>query len=188
MVPKPTTPPRTQRIFIGIPVDRHSQQHTNELVKPIRRSRQDIRWEPERNRHLTLAFLGNIQIQEVQNLLQMFDEPYRQEKRFQYKLNTLTRFPDSTGRVIALVDDPTAPLEHLFQITLKLLQENNLKPDRKEFRPHITLGRIKRVKHVKANFSQRANIKLVVDRITLFQSTLSESGSIYSPLKETKLS
>ena len=176
-----------QRVFIGIPVDEQSQQHINELLKPIKKLRQDIRWEPANNRHLTLAFLGDLPVPEVENLLQLFSETYQQETRFEYRLSTLTRFPEPTSRIIALVDDPTGPLERLFQITRRFLERNNIELDLKEFRPHVTLGRIKKANRVKTNFDQQTNINLAIDKITFYLSTLSESGSIYTKLKETQL-
>ena len=182
-----TIPPGMQRVFIGIPIDKQAQQHINELLKTIKDSRRDIRWVAENNRHLTLAFLGNRTISEVDNLLRLFDETYQQETHFQYRLSNLTRFPEPTGRIIALTNEPDGPLDNLFQITLKLLQRNKLEFDQKEFRPHITLGRIRRAKHVKTTFERQTNIKLDITKITLYQSTLSDSGSIYSALKETLL-
>ena len=180
-------PPGTQRVFIGIPIDKQSRQQINELLKPIRDSRRDIRWVPENNRHLTLAFLGNRPISEVDNLVRLFDESYQQETRFHYSLSTLERFPDPAGRIIALTNESTEPLDKLFQITLKLLQRNEIEFDRKKFRPHVTLGRIRRPKHVKKTFDQQLNINLDITKITLYQSTLTDSGAIYSALKETLL-
>jgi len=176
-----------QRVFIGIPIDKPSQQQINVLLKPIKDSRRDIRWVAENNRHLTLAFLGSRTISEVDQLFHQFDEAYRQETHFQYSLSSLARFPEPTGRIIALTNMPTAPLDNLFQITLKLLQRNKLEFDRKKFRPHITLGRIRRAKHVKTSFDKQINIKLDITKIILYQSTITDSGSIYSALKETLL-
>jgi len=181
-------PPGTQRVFIGIPIDKQPQQYINELLKPIQDSRRDVRWVPENNRHLTLAFLGDRPISEVDNLIQQFDESYQKETRFQYRLSTLERFPEPTGRIIALTNELTEPLDKLFQITLKLLQRNEIEFERKKFRPHVTLGRIRRPKHVKKTFDQQIDINLDITKITLYQSRLTEFGSIYSLLKETNLS
>ncbi len=176
-----------QRVFIGIPIDKQSQLHINELLNPIKDLRRDIRWVVESNRHLTLAFLGNRTVAEVDNLLRLFDDTYQQKTHFQFRLSVLTRFPDPRGRIIALTSEPTGPLDHLFQITLKLLQRNKLEFNRKKFRPHITLGRIRRPKHVKTTFDRQTNINLDIIKITLYQSTLTDSGSIYTALKETLL-
>jgi 2'-5' RNA ligase len=132
--------------------------------------------------------LGNIANSTVEKLLGLFDETYQRETHFQYMLTRLTRFPGPAGRIIALINGPDRPLDRLFQNTLKLLQHNNLELDRKAFRPHLTLGRIKRPKHAKTIFDQQTNICLNISKIRLYQSTITESGSIYTSLKETQLS
>jgi len=176
-----------QRVFIGIPVDEQSQQHINHLLEPLMKSHPDIRWEPESNRHLTLAFLGDIPIPEIENLLRLFADTYQQEPHFEYRLSTMTRFPGPTGRIVALVDDPTGPLNRVFEITRRFLEKNNVQLNLKEFRPHITLGRIKKAKQVKTNFDQPTSIKLKISKVTFYQSILSASGSTYTTLKETPL-
>jgi 2'-5' RNA ligase len=183
----PAIPPGVQRVFIGIPVDIQAQQNINGLLRPLKESRGDIRWVPEINRHMTLAFLGDIQVTDVGILMGLFDETYQQEKHFRYTFSMLTRFPGSTGRIIALTGDPDRSLDNLFQNTLRFLQSNKQSMDRREFRSHVTLGRLKRAKQVKTNFDQQTNIHLEIRRIVLYQSTLTDSGPIYSVLKDTKL-
>jgi 2'-5' RNA ligase len=177
-----------QRVFIGIPVDTAAQQHINELLGPIRKLRPDIRWVPENNRHMTLAFLGNMARSVVVKLQDEFDETYQRQICFQYKLTRLTRFPGSNGRIIALCNELDRSLDSLFQTTSGLLQANRLELDRKEFRPHITLGKIRKAKQLRTTFKQPTDISLDISRIILYQSTVTDSGSIYSVLKETPLS
>lgn len=176
-----------QRVFIGIPVDIQAQQHINRILMPLRKSRGDIRWVPEINRHLTLAFLGDVPVAEVGTLIDLFDETYQQEQHFRYTLSMLTRFPGPTGRIIALTGEPGRSMDNLFQITLRFLQSKKHKTDPREFRSHVTLGRLKRAKQVKVGFDQQTNIHLEIGRIVLYQSTLTDSGPIYSVLKETEL-
>ena len=176
-----------QRVFIGIPVDTRAQQHINGLLRPLKESRGDIRWVPEINRHMTLAFLGNVPEVEVDILTGLFDQTYRQARHFRYKFSMLTRFPEPTGRIIALTGGPVRSLDNLIQITLKALQSNGQRTDPRGYRPHLTLGRLKKAKHLKTTFEQKINIDLEVAKVTLYQSTLTESGPIYSILKETKL-
>lgn len=176
-----------RRIFIGIPVDECARISINELLEPIENTSPDIRWVPESNWHITLAFLGNKPISEVERLLQLPDDIYQQQNSFQYNLSAFTRFPDPAGSIIALVGDPGGPLHRLFQITLDTLQRNRIEFDRKEFQPHITLGRIKKPKYLKTAFDQRIRINLEITKIIVYQSTLTESGSIYSSLKEIRL-
>ncbi|MCP4049015.1 MAG: RNA 2',3'-cyclic phosphodiesterase [Gammaproteobacteria bacterium] len=176
-----------QRVFIGIPVDIQAQQEINGLLRPLQESRGDIRWVPEFNRHLTLAFLGDVAVAEVDILIGLFDETYRQEKHFPYKLSMLTRFPGPAGRIIALTGEPDKSLDNLFQITLRVLQSGKQSIDPREFRSHVTLGRLKRAKQVKTTFDRQTNIHLEVASIVLYQSTLTEAGPIYTVLKKTEL-
>ena len=112
MASSPIIPADTQRVFIGIPVDKSSQKRINALLKPVKHSSrpaspiapvgaapsrrfpvgtssrpaspiaptgelptlQDVRWVPEENRHLTLAFLGDKPVSEVSSLLELFDQ------------------------------------------------------------------------------------------------------------------
>ena len=128
-------PKGTLRLFIGVPIDKHCQQRTNELIKPVRNLSREIRWMSEDNRHLTLVFLGDKLVSEVEILLQQFDKAFQREKHFQYNLSALARFPDPKGRIIALTGDPTRPLVNLFQVTRNLLQQIELEFDQKKFRP-----------------------------------------------------
>jgi len=176
-----------QRVFIGIPIDEQSQQQINEILEPIKKSRQDIRWVPVNNRHLTLAFMGDQPASKVKSLLKLFNETYQLQTHFDFKFSLLTRFPEPTGGIIALVDDSSEALDRLFQITLTFLQRSNVELDLKEFRPHITLGRLKKAKQVKTKFDQQTDIKLNIRKISFYQSTLRKSGSIYSVLKEVAL-
>lgn len=176
-----------QRLFIGIAVDKPAQQQINELLKPLTKSYRDIRWVPERNRHLTLAFLGNRPIRVIKKLIRSMDDAFRLESSFQTPFSTLKRFPKPTGNIIVLDTEAATRLDFLFQITQELLAENGLDPDNSPFRPHITLGRIRKASDLKEKINQSTRINLQVNRITLYQSTLTETGSIYLPLKETEL-
>ena len=176
-----------QRVFIGIPVDKPAQRQINELLIPTKESDPDIRWAPEHNRHLTLAFLGNKPTGVINDLVRSMHLAFQQEMAFKTGFSTLGRFPTSTGNIIALVYKPDECLAHLFQLTQDILTENGLRSDHKPFRPHITLGRIRKASKLKKTFNQQTNIRLRVDKVALYQSTLTDTGSIYLALKEIEL-
>lgn len=176
-----------QRVFIGIPVEPQAQQLIEALLGPVRESSQSIRWVPAANRHLTLAFLGNQPIAVIRSLAGVFDKAYGRLPHFQFNLTRLTRFPDSAGAIIALTAEPDSHLDHLFQITRGLLRNNYLEIDRRRFRPHLTLGRISRGKQITKIFDRSVDISLIINRVILFKSVLTPTGSIYSSIKETRL-
>jgi 2'-5' RNA ligase len=61
-------------------------------------------------------------------------------------------------------------------------------PEKAEFTPHITLGRVKgAVPLLKRGITPLEEKRFVIDTIVLYQSTLTKTGAIYTPLKEIKL-
>lgn len=175
------------RVFIGIPVDQAAQRQIDALLSPIKSSIQGIRWVPEHNRHLTLAFLGNRPAGVVENIIRSMDQAYQQEKVFQTGFSNLRRFPGSSSNILALVFKVETHLAHLFQVTQELLMENGFELTRTQFRPHITLGRFRRNPRLKTTLNQQTNISLQVGKVTFYQSTLTQAGSTYLALKETGL-
>ena len=175
------------RVFIGISVDQPVQRQVDTLLSPIKSANRGIRWVPEHNRHLTLAFLGNRPAGVVENITRSMDQAYQQEKAFLTGVSSLRRFPGSTGNILALVFKVDANLAHLFQTTQELLVKNGFEFSRTQFRPHITLGRFRRTPKLKTALNQQTNISLQVGKITFYQSTLTQAGSIYLALKETGL-
>jgi len=175
------------RVFIGVPVDQSAQRRIAELLKPVKKSIDGVRWVPEKNLHLTLAFLGNRSPGVIENLIRSMEAAYRRVTSFQTPNSMLMRFPKPSGNIIALNFETDAQLTLLFGITQELLAGNGLVADRTPFKPHVTLGRIRKPPLLNTTFNLQTNIKLRVDRITLYQSTLTSAGSIYLALNEIEL-
>jgi 2'-5' RNA ligase len=175
------------RVFIGIPIDGNAQKIINGLVRPMNRSTKDIRWAPQENRHLTLAFLGLRSESEIARLVDLFDQAYQRQLPFQLCFLDLQRFPDSRSRIVALTGPVTEPLQQLLLVTRDLITANRIEIEEKKFRPHITLGRIRRGKNIRPAIDQKTDIAVTVSSVALYQSTLTETGSIYRRLKETSL-
>jgi len=176
-----------QRVFFGIPVDQKTQKQINELLSPVKKSLQAVRWVPEQNRHLTLAFLGNRPAGIIENLVHSMDKAYQGEGSFITGPANLARFPNSRGNIIALVFKADEHLSHLYRVTQEYLVANSFDFNRTQFRPHITLGRFKGRSRVATDINQQTNISMQVGKVTFYQSTLTPSGSVYLALNETKL-
>ena len=176
-----------QRVFFCIPVDAKTQDKINALLDPIKSTIRVVRWVPEQNRHLTLAFLGNRPQGLVDKLTRSMDKFYQHEKGFRIGPSSLSRFPNSSGNIIALVFKADAPLSGLYKVTQELLVANGFDFSRTQFRPHITLGRVRRNSRLETKLQQKTDINLQVGKVSFYQSTLTPTGSIYVALKETRL-
>jgi 2'-5' RNA ligase len=74
------------------------------------------------------------------------------------------------------------------------LDKAGITTDEKEFRPHLTLGRIKRIKNktsLEEVINKHSNHKFQDVRVTeviFYESILQQSGSLYIPIKTFSLS
>jgi len=178
---------KKQRIFIGIPIDKPGQRAIEKLLDPIKRHSRNLRWVPTGNRHLTLAFLGDMPGSDIYMLLGNLASAYQQYKPFDYCLSALERFPNARGRIIALTGEASAPLHSLVMTTRDMLRECGLGYERNKFRPHVTLARIRNPKHPLTRIDRQARVDIKMDRIVLYRSTLTNTGSVYSVLQEVEL-
>ena len=176
-----------KRYFIGIPVDERAQRSINKSLIAIGKFPADVRWVPENNRHMTLAFLGDVPGSAIETLQRIFDASYRHRQAFRFTFPRLERFPNPEGRIIALTGKPTGPLQDLLHITRSLLERNRIGFDQKKFKPHITLGRMSRIKQAGVPLDWQADIILDVTSVVLYQSILTETGSVYARLATTNL-
>ena len=176
-----------QRVFIGIPVDQQAQSEINELLDPLKSTIHAVRWVPEQNRHLTLAFLGDRPAAVIEKLTRSMDRAYQQETAFETGSSSLSRFPNSSGNIIALVFMSDERLSRIYRVTQEFLVANGFAFSRTQFRPHITLGRTGRSPRLNTDINQETKISLQVGKITFYQSTLTQSGSVYLALKEKML-
>jgi len=177
-----------QRIFIGIPIDKPGQRAIDELLDSLKSRNRNLRWVPAGNRHLTLAFLGDIPLSDVEILRREFARTYQQFKPFHYGFSALERFPNARGRIIALTGETSEPLHCLAMATRDMLRECGLGFERKKFRPHVTLARVRNPKRPLTSIDRPVRVDMQVSRVVMYRSTLTESGSIYNVLQEAELS
>jgi 2'-5' RNA ligase len=176
-----------QRIFIGIPIGKSAQRAIDQLLVPLKPHSRSLRWVPAGNRHLTLAFLGDISLSNAELLRGNFTETYRRYIRFHYGLSALERFPNARGMIIALTGEASEPLHSLAMTTRDMVRMCGLDFERKKFRPHVTLARIRNPKHPLAGLDRQVQVDTDVNRVVLYRSTLTESGSIYTELTAAEL-
>jgi 2'-5' RNA ligase len=176
-----------QRIFIGVPLDKAAQATIDSLLDPLMAKGRDLRLVAAENRHLTLAFLGDIPGSDAGLLASVFDDAYRPASPFRYQFSALRRFPNARGRIVALTGAASGPLQGLFELTRGMLEALGLPYDKKKFRPHVTLARLRNPRQAGFALNEEAIVGLGVTRVALYRSTLTGAGSIYQILRSASL-
>lgn len=157
-----------------------------------------VRWVKPQALHLTLAFLGNIDRDRIPEFAASLQKAAGSCVRFECRLTDLGAFPNwRKARILHLgVDDPSSGLKRIQLQVQSALSPLGFQPDRRDFSPHLTLGRVRdRVsrKSLDELINQVQNSRIpafkpwMVQEIHFVQSDLLPSGPEYSRLGSFKL-
>ncbi len=171
------------RVFIGVALDDLCNRTLSAVVAPLKAAdkQQCVRWLSPANRHLTLVFLGDLNSEQLGRLQLQLQKTLTQQPTCRLELDQLARFPDARSAVVAALFSEAEAVLSLQQALRQLCLELELRLDDRPYRPHITLGRLRR--GCEYDFPpQLLSGYFPVTRVTLFQSLLSAEGSQYREL------
>jgi 2'-5' RNA ligase len=143
--------------------------------------------------HLTLKFLGKVPADRIQEITAALKEACAGFSPFIMDVSGLGCFPSTNNpRVIWVgVQEETGRLKRLQERVEESLAALGFKPESRPFRPHLTLGRVKKQAHVGARriiggIVSATSVgdlgQMEVGEISLMKSKLLPSGAQYSRL------
>ena len=159
----------------------------NRLKKSIQGA---IRWVRPEGIHLTLKFFGDISAYDVENISETIASKTTTVPPITLEIRGMGAFPDvNRPRVIWLgITGQLAPLLSLQRDLEEVFSKLGFPKENRPFRAHLTMGRVRVPKgiiglapSVEAGRNLMAG-NFTVGEITLFQSSLSPQGAIYSKL------
>ncbi|WP_027859367.1 RNA 2',3'-cyclic phosphodiesterase [Marinobacterium jannaschii] len=150
----------------------------------------EVQWVDSENYHLTLSFLGDITLDQVDRLEAVARERLQDVTSLQIHIND-TRYyrVNKKNALVAAIPLHSDELIRLHDATLEIAESADVECEDRDFMPHITLGRIP---GKKSNFQPpemwpEVDLISLADSVVLFQSKPGERGSIYTPLFEIPL-
>lgn len=153
-----------------------------------------IKWVRHNNFHLTLRFWGDTTQKQIEKIKLALEELAVQFQPFQFKLKGIGYFKNKGKPRILFANIEESPT--LKQLANGINQQGvkyGFEKETREFKPHLTVGRIKFVKKRNDFYSliqrfEKTEIQTVkVSEIIFYQSILSSMGSVYKPLKIVQL-
>lgn len=184
---------RRLRTFIAIEIPSELQRIIYEETAPLRNTLGTlVRWVPVGNMHLTLKFLGNSSLQNVDNLTNMLRAQADTCQPFVMQVGRLGSFPSpKRPRVIYIGLQAPAELEALQRGIESGTTSLGYEAEGRGFSPHLTIGRVRQ--NVSAVEQQRIRRALeetkidslgtaTVDSVSLYNSELKPTGSVYTRL------
>lgn len=191
---RPETPePGLIRLFIGIPIGDDVRARLGETCDLLKKTHAHVGWVPPRNYHLSLAFLGDTPRDMVPELGEALDDAVTCGA-FSFAVTGVGTFGSlRSPRVIwAGVEAPKALITLLDNVRNNLAALDLL-VDRRPFRAHITLGRV-RSSRGKSDLSD-ALVRVsgtgfgtvAATTVHLYRSVLQPGGSVYAVMHASML-
>ncbi len=183
------------RAFIAIEIDPKTIQKISEAIAQLKLRVPEMRWISPTNLHLTLKFLGDIDEAKVDPIAQALQHHLHPFPRFIINAKGLGVFPDVKRPRVLWVGLEGSPLVALASIVETTLEPLGFVPEKRGFKPHLTIGRWRDSDKPSAKFGTELGTwkehefgASEVRNIILFQSMLKPEGAVHRPLKQIALS
>ncbi len=180
------------RAFIAITLPEPVKEAIDELGQRLRRSRAKASWVRPDSMHLTLRFLGDVPEAELNRLGERLTLAYRDVASFRLAVVKTGVFPNMRRPKVVWVG--VEPLEGGLQSVWKIAEsaavDSGLKPEKRRFRPHLTVARIRderklgTLPELLGEEHRFSGGEFEVARVSLFSSRLTPKGPIYRQLRE----
>ncbi|MBU1277468.1 MAG: RNA 2',3'-cyclic phosphodiesterase [Proteobacteria bacterium] len=189
------------RSFIALEMPGEVKEHAAGLIRELRPSGADVKWVAPHNLHLTLKFLGEVDPGATADIIAALENACAGRTALSLAVTGCGAFPQPRApRVVWMgLEGEVAQLAELAQAVEAAMEPLGFEPEKRAFRPHLTLGRVRRPRRVGkapnaaplaralAGVGQAAGPSFRAGRVILMKSTLTKSGPIYEPLHRVTL-
>jgi len=179
------------RSFIAIEVPQPLQARMGELQRELKRVEADVKWVRPGSIHLTLKFLGTVSEEVLEKVSLAISPVISSWEPFDLRINGLGCFPSSRNpRILWLaIDRGSEQVSSLQETIEKKTAAISLPSERRPFKPHLTIGRVRSLKGKGAlvqAIETDQNIEIgafQAKEVILFQSELTPAGAVHTKLK-----
>lgn len=181
--------PESWRLFIAIELPHYVRHKIKEQIDQLRAAFPNVRasWTREDNLHLTVKFLGNVPVNQIEPLSQALMRAATQTHGFELVIRDCGSFPPR-GKPNVLwigIEDPSSNLRKLQAAVEDECANAGFERDQRSFHPHLTIARLRNPKGARnlAEMHQEIGLEPVsvsVSEVCLIRSELSSAGSRYT--------
>lgn len=178
-----------KRIFTAIDISDEARQKAAAYIENLRREFSGLRvgWDKPEKLHLTLKFLGDTDEARLCNLTEAVEETAKRISNFDLRIKATGVFPSQrNARILWLgVCDEKRSSSKLNEILETESAKKGFTRETRNFKAHLTMARLREPdksgelveKHLSNDFD---SAEFAVSEITIYESQLLKSGSIYS--------
>ena len=183
----------TIRTFIALPASSDVQQQMAVVQSELKASQADVKWDLQHKFHITLKFLGGVELSNIESLSSALAGMVKQFPAFEITYNSLGAFPNlHNPRVIWIGTKSDQVVLDLQSGVERVCSDFGFQKEERAFHPHITFGRVKGTRNLACLTEAIKTITFEpmqsrCSELLLMKSDLRPSGSIYTILKSFPL-
>lgn len=148
-----------------------------------------VKWVREANLHVTLFFLGYIDDDTTEQICETLQESLLDQETFDIDFDRIELNSTEDPRLIWLTGEPNEQLRQLHEKVEKAL--GIFSSSKKSFRPHVTLGRIRKTKweslDEKTLVSEKYLLNVPVESVDIMASHFEGGGQEYVVIESCPL-
>ena len=181
-----------KRIFIAVDISEEARRAAAAYIDKLQDEFADLRvgWERAEKLHLTLRFIGSLEEDRIEALNEHLSQAVATAARpFDIAISGTGVFPSPRkARVLWLgVTGDNQALANLAAIAEDACQRVGLESEKRAFKPHLTVARLKEPERSRALAERHLSgtfppIRFTVADLVLYESKLRPTGSVYSIL------
>jgi 2'-5' RNA ligase len=169
------------------------------IIEEIRGFRAPFKLVRPENMHITLKFLGDTPDEQIPEIVEVMQTACVGKSAFDIGYKGLGAFPNQRKMSVLWVGITGAePMKDIARGVEDGVEPLGFKREKRPFKPHLTLGRLRRHKRLDNNafngiqglfetYKDQDFGGCTIDRIVLKKSTLTPQGPIYTDLEEIVL-
>jgi len=183
------------RAFVAVKTDAAVQSALGEVISKLSETGANVKWIHDINLHLTLKFLGDTDVEDLNRIEKGLQEAANRFKPINIGIVGVDAIPNiNFPRIVcANLSGDVDLLTDLAETIEVELAKVGVPKDIRKFFPHITLGRVKSFKGKSRllmelrQFHKKELAGMLIDKIHLVKSELKPGGAIYEDLAAVTL-
>jgi 2'-5' RNA ligase len=184
------------RTFVAVDLPGEVKQLAGQLIDRLRPTAANVKWVTLDQMHWTLKFLGEVELVDVNTICASVAAAVESIEPFDIEVWGAGAFPDlANPRTIWMgARDGTEPFVALHAAVERSLATLGFRAEQRRFRPHVTLGRVRRshsgLEELGELVQQNAEFDgglAPVFEVTIYSSELGPKGPRYEPLGHAEL-
>lgn len=186
--PERNRPAGLIRSFLAIPLAPDTLDTIETIQNRLHPELPEFRWTRRENSHLTLQFFGDITEEDLEKAGEIVVSVGSLFAPFSIRLTEIGAFPSPDRARLVWVGVESDRLGELYDALQTALQAAGFPIDQRRFRPHITIGRCKRLaRHILSRRPITVAAEMRVDELILYESRLQASGAQHRPRQTIRL-